>query len=195
MDATTYRNKDGQLCKNDVKRECKFNYGVEMKYGISPDKNRTQGAPRVDKYHLTFDNNGQAKSQPLRNHGRTVPHCHGVHYWGANNDLQHIHMPLHSNDTADSDGEEIDEPTLTRGQIEELSNILCACRRSGLDAANSLHIINRYLTSYCCKGGKSSTNWERASRSLIEAYCSRTGNADKSIRSVVSKLMLEHLKR
>ena len=80
---------------------------------------------------------------------------------------------------------------LTRAQIEDLSNILCACRRSGLDAANSLHIINRYLTSYCCKGGKSSANWERASRSLIEAYCSRTANADKSIRSVVSKLMLE----
>ena len=80
---------------------------------------------------------------------------------------------------------------LTRAQIEDLSNILCACRRSGLDAANSLHIINRYLTSYCCKGGKSSANWERASRSLIEAYCSKTANADKSIRSVVSKLMLE----
>ena len=122
-----------------------------------------------------------------------VPHCYGSQYFGANNDLQFIHMPMHYNaeDTGSGNEGENQEPPLTRPRIEEISNLLCACRRSGLDAANSLHIINRYLTSYCCKGGKNSAHWEKASRSLIDAYCSTSGNEGKTIRSVVSKIMLQ----
>ena len=84
-----------------------------------------------------------------------------------------------------------DTTRLTRKELEEKSNLLCAAKRSGLDSANSLHIVNRYLTSYCCKGGQSSGNWRESSQCVMDEYVNRDGNENKTMMSIVSKIMLE----
>ena len=186
----TFYNSAGVECVNKI-REYKFNYGNQLPSGHGTDNERTRGAPRRDKFKLSFDSNGQTKLEPLQNHGQQVPYCYGSTAFGANNDIQLIHMPdPHNKARTDNDAGE--EPTpLTRLQIEEMSNLLCAAKRSGLNAANSLHIINRYLTSYCCKGGQSLGNWKQSSQLVIQEYCKRDGNENKRLRSIVAKLMLE----
>ena len=190
-DVETYYNSDNVECTNVRVRECKFGYGKQLLFGEPPEFNLTRGAERVDDFQMQFDSNGQAKATPLRNHGRVVPYCYPSCHWGANNDIQFILMPKHWDNLVrtGSNGEPL--PKLTRVEIEHISNMLCAMKRSGLDPANSLHIVNRYLTSYCCKGGHSSAHWCNASQSIIMAYCSQEGNESKTLRSIVAKLMLE----
>ena len=190
-DADTYFNSAGEECTTKVVKECKFDYGTQLSHGVGDDKERTCGHPRADKFGLDFDSNGQTKPIPIRNNGRQVPYTYASTVFGANNDTQFLLMPSRWNsDDGTQDGDNTPRP-ITRVEIEEISNLLSAARRSGLDAANSLHIINRYLTSYCCKGGQSSANWQDASKSLVMEYCSRQGNENKRLSSIVAKLMLE----
>ena len=98
-------------------------------------------------------------------------------------------MPKHWDDLDHIGDDGTPIPKLTMEELEYISNLLCATNRYGLDAANSLHIVNRYLTSYCCKGGQSLGHWRDASQSLILAYCLHEGNENKTLRSM-AKLML-----
>ncbi|EJK44668.1 hypothetical protein THAOC_36777, partial [Thalassiosira oceanica] len=154
-------------------------------------RKRTRGAPRVDAFELGFDNNGQAKPVPVRNHGRVVAHTYGARTFGANTDTQFILMPKHYNDMNLCDGDGNPLPLKSRSEIEHMSNLLCAAGKSGLDPSNSLHIVNRYLTSYCCKGNQSSGHWRDAARAVINDYCSKGGNENKTLHSVVAKVMLD----
>ena len=61
----------------------------------------------------------------------------------------------------------------------------------GLEKHNGAHICEEYLTSYNCKGGEASVNWDASSKAITDEYCSRNGNETRTLRSLVSKHMNE----
>ena len=68
---------------------------------------------------------------------------------------------------------------------------LVAAGMGGLGHFNTANIIEDYLTSYNCKGGANSENWESVTKILTSQYCDKPVNENKTIRSLVGKNMSE----
>ena len=114
--------------------ECRFDYRTQRQYEVGDNKERTCGAPRADRFGLVFDKNCQIKPVPIQNNGRQVPYVYGSTVFGANNDTQFILMPSQYNSVSDTILQlQQALPPLTRVQIEEISNLLCAAKCSGPD--------------------------------------------------------------
>eukprot|EP00956_Cyclotella_meneghiniana_P021654 scaffold39661_cov63-Cyclotella_meneghiniana.AAC.14 len=62
-----------------------------------------------------------------------------------------------------------------------LFNIHTSHRREGA------LIVEEYVAGYQCKEDKSSAEWEASSRAVTEEYCSREGNGQKTLASLISK--------
>ena len=177
-----YTNSDGVEMVKIMCQECRMGFGDQLKFDPSGENNLTRGKPPARTPDIEIDKNGQPRVVPRRNHPRTTQKVHGAAYYVANSDTQIILV----NATSD-----VTRQTLNDEEYESFSNNLTAAGLSGLEHHNGSYIMAMYATSYHCKGGENSQNWEAASRSVTNEYCNRTGNETRTLRSLMGKHMSE----
>ena len=68
---------------------------------------------------------------------------------------------------------------------------LLATGMGGLEHHNGVYIAEQYATSYTCKGGESSANWEATSAAITDEYCNRECNEARTLHSLMGKHMNE----
>ena len=166
-----------------IKRyECRMDFGRKLKFDSSPENNLTQGQERQVKGKIVADKNGHAKFVAVRNHPRTLQQPYGFPWFGANNDIKFLLL--------NNCGEELLE-SLGPEEYEEYSNNLVAAGWGGLEHYNGAHIIERYVTGYQCKGETNSQSWNDTAQTVIENYCSRDVNQNRTVRSLMAHSMSE----
>lgn len=163
--------------------ECRHRFGRALKYDSSGENNLTRGiAPQMNP-SLNFDKNGQPKYVARRNHPRVLQQPYSFPWYGANNDTQHILVNATSTSTLSRLG--------SAENYEKHHCNLAAAGVQGLEHHTGVDMAEEYATSYACKGGENSANWESVSQTITEEYCSRPENGERSIRSLVGKHMNE----
>jgi hypothetical protein len=164
--------------------ECRMGFGELLKYETeSGENNKTRGKPPVrEGPTIELDKNGQPKFIARRNHPRVVQAPYGFTFYGANNDTQIILVNATSHVTLQNRSPE---------EYKQYANNLVAAGCAGLEHHNGAYIAERYLSGYQCKGDVNSDVWETSLRSLTEDFCSKDGNSDKTVRSLMAKHMNE----
>ena len=161
---------------------CRMGYGDKLTFDSSGENNLTRGIPPRKNPCLSFDKNGQPKFIARRNHPRVLQEPYSFPFYGANNDIQHLLVNSSSDSTNDTLGG-------TTERYDQYQRNLRSAGMGGLEHHNGLHIVEEYVTSYACKGGENSANWEETSRTVTEEYCQRQGNEARTIRSLLGKHM------
>jgi PIF1 helicase. len=163
-------------------KECRMHFGAPLEKDFSGENNITGGIPFSAHGRIEFDKNQLPKYVACRNHPRIIAEPTCSLYFGANNDIQ----PLLINSSYETLKEEFN------GSDEEYDCFfrnLLTIKMGGLEHFNASHTINQYLTSYQCKGGKSTDEWKHKIQQLTESFCSDVSNEEKSIRSLIGKHM------
>ena len=161
---------------------CRMGYGNKLTFDSSGENNLTRGIPPRKEPCLNFDTNGQPKFIARRNHPRVLQEPYSFPFYGANNDIQHLLVNSSSGSTHEQLGG-------TKERYDQYQRNLRSVGMGGLEHHNGLHIAEEYVTSYACKGGENSANWEETSRAVTEEYCRRQGNESRTIRSLLGKHM------
>jgi hypothetical protein len=176
-----YVRRDGTKVVKLVCYECRMGFGYRRKFGLGPDRDRTGGAERVDEGMVNIDANGSPKYVSPRNHPRIVAEPIMTRYWAANSDFQRF---------------------LTNGKGYEGDDKEGYCRNldiaglSGLEQSSGAINCLNYCCGYCCKGNKSSLEWDKVLNQVTEAYMAQTAEATEegeqtSMYKVVSRYMAE----
>jgi len=170
-----------EMVKIAVKR-CRMHFGTPLSTDFSGGKNITGGIPFAAEGTIEFDKNQLPKYVGRRNHPRIINEPDLCLLFGANNDIQPLLINSSYNDMLellDNDQEKYDE----------YFGRLLTLEQGGLEHFNASHIINQYLTSYQCKGGKSTEEWKHKLNLITESFCSDENNGNKTLRSLIGKHM------
>ena len=181
-DNKVYTNSDGNAMVVIEKEYCRMKFGDLLKYDKSGERNLTRGKPPQIRPSIDFDNNGSPKYVARRNHPRLVQQPYLCMFFGANNDTQ----ILLNNQT----GKQLMERYGKDG-YERLTCNLIVAKMSCLEPGRSDDMLEKYLTSYTCKGGDSTAEFEKSLKIITDKYCSNDNNSNKSLRSLVRKQMIE----
>ena len=118
-----------------------------------------------------------------RNHPRCICQPQSALYYGANNDTQRMLTNAAFKDTLQELG--------SHEEYLRYQRNLYSIGKGGLEQYNAERIIERYMTSYQCKGGQSSSEWKQTQKTITNEYCKRDGSQNKRIRSLISKHMVQ----
>ena len=182
MSDTFFDNQGKRRIVSIYVKECRMKFGRALKFDNSGEDNYTHGIQPSANPQLQFDGNGQPRLVARRNHPRIIQEPYAFLRYGANNDTQPLLINDRGNDAVSSMGFE---------EYEQYYTNLLAAGMGGLEKHNGAHICEEYLTSYNCKGGEASVNWDASSKAITDEYCSRNGNETRTLRSLVSKHMNE----
>ena len=173
---------DGTAMVRVHQHTCRMGFGDKLTFDSSGENNLTRGIPPRQDSCIEFDKNGQPKFIARRNHPRVLQQPYSFPFFGANNDIQHLLV----NSSSESTHTELGGTT---ERYDQYQRNLRSVGMGGLEHHNGLHIAEEYTTSYACKGGENSANWEATSRAVTEEYCQRQGNETRTIRSLLGKHM------
>eukprot|EP00984_Skeletonema_dohrnii_P031047 scaffold23084_cov153-Skeletonema_dohrnii-CCMP3373.AAC.2 len=178
------RGDDGQQQEyvNSSEYQCRMHFGSKLDYDNSGENNLTRGQERRTKVEVIADKNGMPKVHARRNHPRVLQEPYGFPFYNANNDFSFMLKCSCGHELMDERGME---------WYEKYANNLVAAGWSGLGEFAGSYITDRYCTGYQCKGNKNSHDFASTVKELIEKYCSRGENREKTIRSLMATCMNE----
>jgi hypothetical protein len=127
-----------------------------------------------------MDKNGQPRFVGKQNHPRVVTEPIRCLWYAGNSDTQFMLINATPLKTWISFGRSVEKYT-------KFANNLVTAGCGGLEHHNGALLVVCYLSGYQCKGDVTSAAWEVVSRSLTDDYCNKDGNADKTIRSLITK--------
>ena len=162
--------------------ECQMLKTKLLNFDHSGENNLTGGVPPLLEPMLIFDLNSQLKFVPRQNHPRLVGEPLSFYSFGANNDTKSLLINATGEATLRDMGKD---------EYDHFTRNLLAAGKGGLEHFSRAHVCEEYITSYNCKGGESSHNWEVTSHAVTEEFCSREQNQDKTVRSLLGKHMNE----
>jgi hypothetical protein len=175
---------NGDVVIRELFKKCRMYFGEALVYDTSGEHNLIGGMILQLKPRLVFDRNGLPRYNARRNHPRLIAGPQSNLYYGANTDCQRL---LVGGDEKEIRRRLDDD----HGKFIKYNKNLHILGKPGLERMNAIKILERYLTSYQCKGGESSDDWKKSQQALTREYCRLDGNADRNLRSLVSKQMSE----
>ena len=165
-----------------IKYDCRMHFGEKLAFDNSGENNLTRGQERQTKLLLDSDKNGLPKVHAMRNHPRQLQEPYGFAWYNANNDFGLMLKCKCGYELIAEKGTE---------WYEKYANNLVAAGWSALEQFSGNQVSERYVTGYQCKGNKNSHDFNAVAKELIERYCSRDSNLEKTIRSLMAVCMSE----
>ncbi len=184
QETTTWTREDGTQMISRMFKTCRMYFGDALIYDSSGENNLTGGMILQLQPKIVFDRNGLPRYFARRNHPRTIGGPQSGLYYGANTDTQRLLVSADEKILLQKLGND-------KSKLFRYNKNLQTLGRAGLEAQNAIKILERYLTSYQCKGGDSSADWKKTQETITRAYCENRDNGEKKLRSLVAKQMYE----